>query len=151
MPGLQKIIIIDSLLTASSLERTQVLQWQILLHSQPMWDERYIWTASYVCSLFAFVRSSFRHIIKVLSKYNIKNLGLPPKKLAIFFRSVNNLGFNTPGVYRLSLVWSRVSLESYWIHSRVFSFRDLLWLRTTSLYLSPYGALCWRHSTRGSV
>jgi hypothetical protein len=49
-----------------------------------------------------YVGSIFNRISRVLSRRNIKSLGLPPKKLSGFLRPVkDNLGLRTQGVYRI--------------------------------------------------
>jgi hypothetical protein len=49
-----------------------------------------------------YVGTIFNRISGVLSRHNIKSVGLPPKKLSGFLRPVkDNLGLRTPGVYRI--------------------------------------------------
>jgi hypothetical protein len=44
----------------------------------------------------------FTRISRVLSRHNIKSVGLPPKKTSSFLRPVkDNLGLRTPGVYKI--------------------------------------------------
>jgi hypothetical protein len=49
-----------------------------------------------------YVRTIFNLISRVLSRHNIKSVGLPPKKVSGFLRPVkDNLGLKTQGVYRI--------------------------------------------------
>jgi hypothetical protein len=50
-----------------------------------------------------YVGTIFNRISRMLSRHNIKSVGLPPKKVSGFLRPViDNLGVRTPGVYRIS-------------------------------------------------
>ncbi|PNF41399.1 hypothetical protein B7P43_G14428 [Cryptotermes secundus] len=49
-----------------------------------------------------FVGTIFNRISRVLSRHNIKSVGLPPKKISNFLRPVkDHLGLRTPGIYRI--------------------------------------------------
>jgi hypothetical protein len=48
------------------------------------------------------VGTEFNRISRVLSRHNVKSVGLPPKKVSGFLRPVkDNLGLRTPGVYKI--------------------------------------------------
>jgi hypothetical protein len=50
-----------------------------------------------------YVGTIFNRISRVLSRHNIKSVGLPPKKVSAFLQSVkDNLELRTLGVYRIS-------------------------------------------------
>jgi hypothetical protein len=49
-----------------------------------------------------FVDITFNHISRVLSKHNIKTVGLPPQKFSSFPRPVKDyLALKTPGIYSI--------------------------------------------------
>jgi hypothetical protein len=49
-----------------------------------------------------YVGTIFNRISRVLSRHNIKSVGLPPRKIYSFLRPVKDrLGLRTPGVYRI--------------------------------------------------
>jgi hypothetical protein len=55
------------------------------------------------------VRTIFSRISRVLSRHNIKSVGLPPKKISAFLQPVkDNLGLWAPGVYRIPCECSKV-------------------------------------------
>jgi hypothetical protein len=46
--------------------------------------------------------STFNHISRVLTKHNIRTVGLPPKKVTRFLRPIkDDLGLKTPGIYSI--------------------------------------------------
>ncbi|PNF19831.1 hypothetical protein B7P43_G12503 [Cryptotermes secundus] len=48
------------------------------------------------------VGTIFHRISRVLSRHNMKSVGLPPKKISNFLRPVkDHLGLRTPGIYRI--------------------------------------------------
>ncbi|XP_033607053.1 uncharacterized protein LOC117282253 [Cryptotermes secundus] len=50
----------------------------------------------------AFVGTIFNRISRMLSRHNIKSVGLPPKKKSNFLRPVKeHLGLRTPGIYSI--------------------------------------------------
>jgi hypothetical protein len=56
-----------------------------------------------------YVGTIFNRISRVLSRHNIKSVGLPPQKVSGFLRPVkDNLGLRTPGVYRIPCECSKV-------------------------------------------
>jgi hypothetical protein len=53
-------------------------------------------------ALLPFVSTTFNRIIRVLSRHNIKSVGLLPRKTAYFLQPMkDNLGLKTPGVYSI--------------------------------------------------
>jgi hypothetical protein len=53
-------------------------------------------------ALLPFVSMTFNHISRVLSRHNIKSVGLPPRKIANFLWPVKaNLGLKTSGMYSI--------------------------------------------------
>jgi hypothetical protein len=53
-------------------------------------------------AFLTYVGTIFKRISTVLSRHNIKSVGLSPKKVSGFLRPVKvNLGLRTPGVYRI--------------------------------------------------
>jgi hypothetical protein len=63
----------------------------------------------YSVAFLPYVGTIFNRISRVLSRHNIKSVGLPPKKLSSFLRPVkDNLGLRTPGVYRIACECGKV-------------------------------------------
>jgi hypothetical protein len=53
-------------------------------------------------AFLSYVGTIFNRISRVLSRHNLKSVGLPPKKVSGFLWWVkDNLGLRTPGVYRI--------------------------------------------------
>jgi hypothetical protein len=53
-------------------------------------------------ALLPFVSTTFNHISRVLSRHNIKSVGLLPRKIANFLQPMkDDLGLKTPGVYSI--------------------------------------------------
>jgi hypothetical protein len=53
-------------------------------------------------ALLQFVNATFNRIARMLSRHNIKFVGLPPRKIASFLWPVkDDLGLKTPGVYSI--------------------------------------------------
>jgi hypothetical protein len=51
-------------------------------------------------AFLSFVSTAFNSISKVLSKYTISTVNLPPRKLSSFLRHIkNDMALDTPGVY----------------------------------------------------
>jgi hypothetical protein len=54
-----------------------------------------------------FVYTTFNHISRVLSRHNIKSVGLPSRKIASFLQPVkDDLGLKTPGMYSIPCEWT---------------------------------------------
>jgi hypothetical protein len=53
-------------------------------------------------AFLSYVGTIFNRISRVLSRHNIKSVGLPPRRICSFLRPVKDkLGLRTPGVYRI--------------------------------------------------
>jgi hypothetical protein len=53
-------------------------------------------------ALLPFVNTTFNRISRMLSRHNIKSVGLPPRNIANFLRPMkDDLGLKTPGVYSI--------------------------------------------------
>jgi hypothetical protein len=56
-----------------------------------------------------YIRLIFNRTSSVLSRHNIKSVGLPPKKISSFLRSVkDDLGLKTMGVYSICCEYSQI-------------------------------------------
>jgi hypothetical protein len=63
-------------------------------------------------ALLPFVNTTFNRISRMLSRHNIKSVGLPPRKIANFLRPVkDDLGLKTPGVYSIPCECGQVYIE----------------------------------------
>jgi hypothetical protein len=53
-------------------------------------------------TLLPYVQTTYGRLSKLLARHNTKSVGLPPRKISSFLHPVkDDLGFRTPGMYRI--------------------------------------------------